>query len=414
MRSNKDVRFKMPSSTISPSEIVNNLIVPPQYGSYVTANKPSVTQARLIERSNVQHRYSDSLLPNTRPTYAEVVGGVTGMGIGPNGFDPSGRMNAYGGDIVDKMRGSLKRPRFETDEAIVTGPVLPSALQSDNTSGKIESSLSSSSSSSSSGEQNLPPPVLVPLLQKIDSSQRDQTSYPNDNSYKIIFPTVENVVRVRINEAVIPNAQYNIYSFANTIYFTEKTGVTETNYSATMTNGNYDTTTLPTEIARAMNAAVNLTWTCTYNDTTEKLTITRGDGAGTFKFKWATNASSNLSAQEQLGFAKADSTSYATSQTSDNIVQLSGPNYIEVDIDEFTSSGPSSKTMATFQLDQATGYACFNTMNSQVRCFRTPLRFSTVTAKFYNPVSSVSGQRNLFNFNGTPNCFTIEFLTLQS
>lgn len=400
----RNPRFTMPSQGVSPSSILDQLYLPLPQGNFITANRPSATQNRFIQNSQMNvPRMIDEVMNIGKPNYAEVIGGITGMGIKSNGADPSGRYNAYGGDTVEHRDGTLKRRRYETDEAVVTGPVLPSALPS-----------SDSSSSSSSG--SAPPQILVPVIVKIDSDQRDQNSYTLENSYKINFPTVDNVVRARIIEAVIPNAQYNIHAYTKNIYFTEKntgTGI-ETDYTATMTIGNYDTTTLPTEVARAMNAAVNLTFTCTYNDITEHLTITRGDGLGTFKFKWATNAASNLSAQVQLGFSKADSSSFATSQTSDKLVQLSGPNYIELEIDEFSTLGPSSKSMATFQLDQATGYACFNTMTSQVRCFRTPTRFSTITARFYNPISVVSGKRNPFEFNGTGNCFSIEFLTLQS
>lgn len=398
-------------------ESLSNIQLPASQ-NFLLTNRPSETQLYMM---NNNMRLPPSSFHTRQPPslYAERIGGISGQGIGPN--NAGGEFTAFGGDIVKDQREystHKKRQRPDDDAPILSGPLIytetPIPSVSDNTAAADSSTTDQSTSSSTPQQSSAVLPILVPVIQKIDSLQRNKLSYPNDNSYVMNFPSIDNVVRARIIESTISNSQYTINTYCNTIYFTEKTGATPTTYTATMVNGNYDTTTLPVEVARAMNAAFAGTFTCTFNDTTEKLTIARGDGLGTFIFTWLTNASSNNSAQEPMGFDYVDSTAYATSQTSDNIVNLGGPNYLDIDIDEFSTIGPSSKQFAGIQLDQAPGYTSFNTFTSNVRCFRTPQRFSKVTVKFYNPVSAVSGRRNLFLFNGIPNNFSIEFLTLQN
>jgi hypothetical protein len=79
------------------------------------------------------------------------------------------------------------------------------------------------------------------------------------------------VCKIGVAAYTIPYSWYNVESTTNVIAFTEE----KTDKTATLTVGNYDITYLTQQIAAKLTTAsggVN-TYTCTYNDSTMKLTI---------------------------------------------------------------------------------------------------------------------------------------------
>lgn len=86
------------------------------------------------------------------------------------------------------------------------------------------------------------------------------------------------ITRVRMLKATVPNTMYNITSRNNKITAIS-TGAGGT-FTATLTPGQYDATTLATEIATQMTASDGTnTYTGTYSTTTLKITITANTDA---------------------------------------------------------------------------------------------------------------------------------------
>jgi hypothetical protein len=157
-------------------------------------------------------------------------------------------------------------------------------------------------------------------LYKIHSSKRTTGSI---NDFTITFNQVLENGLYRLKQVCIPNSVYIVNDTNNKIYFEEFGGSILT---ATLTNGDYTTTTLATEVGTAMtnisaSSGLTRTYTATFNTTTLKLTIS---STSTFKMLMATyttNSSSNI-----IGY-NIDDNSFASSQISDNMVNLTNEIY---------------------------------------------------------------------------------------
>jgi len=147
----------------------------------------------------------------------------------------------------------------------------------------------------------------------ISSSARDSG---NRNNFKIKFTNpIESIHGVKISKVMVPNTWYVIMSGINDkIYFTETT-----NWTATLTEGYYTTTTLATEIQTQMNSAYTTdnNFSCSFSTTTYKYTISHS--ATNFSLTFGTNTTA--SSAKTLGFEASD-TSSTTSHEADNIVNL--------------------------------------------------------------------------------------------
>lgn len=121
----------------------------------------------------------------------------------------------------------------------------------------------------------------------------------------------------------IPLSNYNVNSSNNIFLFTDNS----TARTATITPGNYDTSTLPAALASAMNAANSgfQTYSVTYSATAGAFTITAGSA-----FSVNMSSGSNL-ASGITGFST--NTSSATSQTSNQVVNLGNTLAINIRIE---------------------------------------------------------------------------------
>ena len=176
---------------------------------------------------------------------------------------------------------------------------------------------------------------FVKYYVSIDSSHRNRSLYPNNNDYVVsLGERYHGIYSIRLIEAVIPNSEYIINDNNNKIDFTYSSTDSSTDYTATLTNGNYtptSSTDLEANIKTAMNAAVGgVISSITYSDLTRKLTFNTG-GNVTFNFKTGNNAVNN--AAELLGFNPYENKTISSGNTSDNVINVNGPNYIILNID---------------------------------------------------------------------------------
>ena len=164
----------------------------------------------------------------------------------------------------------------------------------------------------------------------LSSDQRDNitTSNSNDCLFNIrksssFPPRVYNLV---LETFTIPNTVYNINSSNNNLLWTRGG-----DQSATIPAGNYTSTTLATAIKTAMDGASDgNTYTVSYSATTFKYTITGSASAFNFRFDDAVNTP-----WKEMGFNQV-TTGSALTQTSSNIVDLSFPRDLFIEIEGFS------------------------------------------------------------------------------
>lgn len=156
-------------------------------------------------------------------------------------------------------------------------------------------------------------------LYKISSINRSSGSI-NDFNITFNYPLPEGYYQLK--NTIIPNSIYVVNDTNNKIYFNENGSGSDS--TATLTNGNYTTATLATEIGTQMTAvtAFARTYTATYSSVTNKFTITVS--ASTFKMRMGTNTTN--SARYITGY-NADDATYISSHTSDVMVNLTNNVY---------------------------------------------------------------------------------------
>lgn len=156
----------------------------------------------------------------------------------------------------------------------------------------------------------------------INSAQRVSGT---SSSFKIpLDKPLSNIRKVELVSASFYNTIYNIRTGINDkVVFNDGT-----QYTATIAAGNYVITDLIVALQTALNATASaLVFTVTYSDITLKVTIAAGS-AFTILF-----GSSGVMYRE-LGFTAA-TTGSATSQTGTNVVNLSLPHYLFINVLEF-------------------------------------------------------------------------------
>jgi hypothetical protein len=158
-------------------------------------------------------------------------------------------------------------------------------------------------------------------LYKISSVKRNTGSI-NDYTIQFTSPLPEGLYRLK--QSVITNSVLIVNSTNRSIYFEENGGSILT---ATMTNGDYTTTTLATQIGTAMtaisaSAGLVRTYTATFSTTTNLFTVT----VGTSSFKMLMATYTTNSASIITGF-NTDDASFATSQVGDVVVNLTNNVY---------------------------------------------------------------------------------------
>ena len=149
------------------------------------------------------------------------------------------------------------------------------------------------------------PHILLRSLDRVNGTSDNFTLNLNRN---------EMIGHYYIKAIMIPNSIYGIRSTNNTIYFSQSS----TQYTATMNQGAYSTSSITTEVARAMNAAgATGTFSATWSSTTGLINITNSTTAFSLQF----GSYTNNSAAYPLGFTSSNTTS-ATSQTATNVLQI--------------------------------------------------------------------------------------------
>lgn len=165
------------------------------------------------------------------------------------------------------------------------------------------------------------------------SSYKSSDTSPTDLNFSINNVLSDNydVFRVTLLEVSAPNIEPTFQTGYNTsLVFRENGGAVD--FTATITQGTYTGTDLATEIAARMNSVVGIanTYTCSYNQSTLKLTIS-ANIPNTFSIR------SNSTCLAELGFTST-STGFAVVQTSAYIVNLVGSRYMDITINHPTNS----------------------------------------------------------------------------
>ncbi len=161
----------------------------------------------------------------------------------------------------------------------------------------------------------LPPGLFYKELafssDEYDSGSRNEPTFYLDKN-------IRHIQQVRIDGVEFPNSYYVFNSQTNSIKFTENG---EAEATATITPGNYTSTTILTEIKAALEAVSpdSRTYTVTLDTSTLKITI--AVSSGTVIINGATST-----AGEFIGFTVANST--AASVEGNQVLNLSGPNYL--------------------------------------------------------------------------------------
>lgn len=154
----------------------------------------------------------------------------------------------------------------------------------------------------------------------INSYDRE-TNSQSSSDFIINFQNGLKICNLDLESCYIPNVMYNVNSNNNTLIFTEAAG----DLTCTLTNGSYTITQLRTELKTQLDAAGLETYTITYSNITNFLTIT---ATGVFELKFALTG--NL-IYKLLGFSNLNTTSVNT-HTGGNSVDLSYTNYIKLKI----------------------------------------------------------------------------------
>lgn len=157
---------------------------------------------------------------------------------------------------------------------------------------------------------------------------RDKSS-GDINDYKTYLPRPLRIAKWQVKSVEIPFSYYVINSSNNTITWEDSVPNT---HSATITPGNYTGSQLASEIQTKMNAQMS-GFTVTFSSNTYKLSWSN---ASTFKLL----ASGNTTADEIIGLS-GDGT-LATSDASDNAINLSGPHYVMIRSNELSKGRPLS------------------------------------------------------------------------
>jgi hypothetical protein len=188
-----------------------------------------------------------------------------------------------------------------------------------------------------------------------DTIKNGSNSTPSDCSFIFgqTLPDSITNVGVCLYEATIPNIRYNVRSGVNNIlYFYENAGAVT--FTATLTQGVYDATSLASALQTAMNGsgAAN-TYTVTYSSTTKKMTI-----ATVLPFTFQVLSSSTC--LTLIGFEAM--TSFATTKTGDYMVNLLTTRYVDIVVNFNAASialNKRSNILARVNLDDAIGTVIF-------------------------------------------------------
>jgi hypothetical protein len=208
------------------------------------------------------------------------------------------------------------------------------------------------------------------------------TDTPANCHLKIQGIALQGVEKITLVQFLIPNVLYNVLTGVNDRVCWNRSS---TNYNFQIPAGQYSITSLLSAIQTGMNAADSNSYTLTYSSSSFLVTVA---GTGAFTLNWSSNPQASTGCYQQLGFMKTD-TSSATSQTGSNVVDLSIPEFIFMDLNELpgfigtsSASGISNKNNFIIPLYQSGGNLVFvseqENIHEEIR-FNTPINISSLT-----------------------------------
>ena len=150
----------------------------------------------------------------------------------------------------------------------------------------------------------------------LHSDKSNNNNFTLDNSIEGVY---------RLISFVATNNIYNVNDNNNKIYVNEN----GTDYTITLTNGYFDSSDFQTNISTAMNAVLTGTISISYDDNTNKYTITN-----TLPIYFTFGSNTTNSARKLLGFNQTDGNPSTTTQTSDNPIDLNTCKNIFITITE--------------------------------------------------------------------------------
>jgi hypothetical protein len=253
----------------------------------------------------------------------------------------------------------------------------------------------------------------------IDS--RDRNPLQTQSKYIVTLPDVyDNVYSVSLKSMELP---YSWYLFSAVNKNTSFTLVeTPTTYTVTIPDGNYTSSTFPLAIKTALNTATSSSnYDVTYSSTTNKLTITNSANGFDLEFSTVDSTTSTYwGLGYNMGFSKKDYSATGSGPytlDSEFVVQLSGPNYILMELDYLNKqdecsidsrlSGRTDGSFAKIPITGNSGDIIFfkeNAFYPLNRSIQSPpvSQLKSLHIKFR------SHDGSLINFNNVDHSFTLE------
>mgnify|MGYP003973132581 CR=1 FL=1 len=178
----------------------------------------------------------------------------------------------------------------------------------------------------------------------VNSSDRID-SYSDSSDFNIYIPDLLLVSQVRIVDARIPHTWYNVDIYNNKIDFDEGSG----ELSATITPGQYTTSTLAVEVKTALETAGTLTYNVAF-DTSSTFKSSIGVTTGSVNLLWETGTHAGETIGPIMGFLDIN-TGVAASHTSDSVYNLNILDYILIKSSTF--GGGNYNNIATTNYEDA-------------------------------------------------------------
>jgi hypothetical protein len=256
----------------------------------------------------------------------------------------------------------------------------------------------------------------------IDS--RDRNPLQTQSKYTVTLPNVyENVYSISLKSMELPYSWYLFSTENNNLSFTlHDLAISPNMFTITIPAGNYTDITLPLAIKTALNAATSTSnYNVQHNATTNKLTFTNSANGFMFHFSGVESTSTSYwGLGYYMGFSKKDYTATGSGPftlDSEFAIQLSGPNYVLMELDYLNKQDEcsidtrlSGRTDGCFAKIPITGNAADiiffkeNAFYPLNRSIQSPpvSQLKSLSVKFRNHDGT------LINFNNVDHSFTLE------
>ena len=182
-------------------------------------------------------------------------------------------------------------------------------------------------------------------LINIDTRFREDYTNLDPVNFNVLLPErITDIRSIHVTNIEIPMSFYNISkSLENNCFLVKKTG-TNTSYAITIPDGQYDSTLLQQAITNALSPFTDIGLTVSLDN--NKCVFMNGNNLAIYFTVDASgntiraNTKSNLG--WLLGFRKTSYVLKNTALTAEGLVDLNGPRYVYLAVDEFTRGNQSS------------------------------------------------------------------------